>query len=163
MNGGRYRRLRPVLTAALATAAVAAVGGTLTDLGPWYRSLAKPWWQPPGPAFGIVWTIIYGLATASAATGWRAARLPATREWIIGLFSLNGFLNVLWSMLFFRLRRPDWALTEVCAFWLSIGLLIAFLWRFSRPASLLLAPYLLWVSIAGALNFEVVRLNPAFD
>ena len=35
--------------------------------------------------------------------------------------------------------------------------------RFSRPASLLLTPYLLWVSIAGVLNFEVVRLNPAFD
>ena len=71
-------------------------------------------------------------------------------------------LNVLWSLLFFRLHRPDWALIEVVFLWLSIGVLILFLAKVSRTASALLAPYLVWVSIAAALNYEVVKMNPPF-
>jgi tryptophan-rich sensory protein len=134
----------------------------MTDLGPWYKGLAKPPWQPPDAAFGAIWTAIFACAAASGVMAWRRAASTATREWIIGLFALNGFLNVLWSLMFFRLRRPDWALIEVAGLWLSILLLILFLWRLSRTASALLVPYLIWVSIAAALNFEVVRLNPAF-
>jgi tryptophan-rich sensory protein len=152
-----------VLIAAGAAAAVAAIGGTLTTLGPWYRGLAKPSWQPPDAAFGFIWTLIFALAAASGAIGWRKAPSRARREWLVGLFALNGFLNIFWSLLFFRLHRPDWALTEVVAFWLSILGLITFLARFSWVSAALLAPYLLWVSIASALNFEVVRLNGPFS
>lgn len=162
MKSAADRRLRPAIIGAAAAIAVAAVGGTLTDLGPWYQRLAKPWWQPPGPAFGVIWTVIFAFATASGVTAWREARLNSTRESLIGLFALNGFLNVFWSLLFFRLHRPDWALWEVAGFWLSIAALMIVLARFSRLASLLLAPYLIWVSVAGYLNYEVVRLNPPF-
>ncbi len=155
-------RVRAVLVAAVAALAVAAIGGTMTDLGPWYRALAKPPWQPPDAAFGLIWTVIFALAAASGAIGWRAAPSRENREWTIGLFALNGFLNVLWSLLFFHLHRPDWGLMEVGGLWLSVGLLIVFLVRFSRPAAGLLAPYLVWVSIAAALNEEVVRLNGPF-
>jgi tryptophan-rich sensory protein len=72
------------------------------------------------------------------------------------------FLNVLWSLLFFRLRRPDWALVEVGFLWLSILALMIVLFRYSRLAGLLLLPYLVWVGFAGALNFAVVRLNGPF-
>jgi len=162
VNPLRAPRIRAVVVAAISATAVAAIGGTMTDLGPWYRSLNKPSWQPPDAAFGAVWTAIFACATASSVIAWRRARSAATREWIIGLFALNGFLNVLWSLLFFRLRRPDWALIEVAGLWVSILLLILFLLRLSRTASVLLAPYIVWVSIAAALNFAVVRLNPAF-
>ena len=162
MNLLRAPRVRAVVVAAISATAVAAIGGTMTDLGPWYRSLNKPSWQPPDAAFGPVWTAIFACAAASSVIAWRRARSAATREWIIGLFALNGFLNVLWSLLFFRLRRPDWALIEVAGLWVSILLLILFLLRLSRTASVLLAPYIVWVSIAAALNFAVVRLNPAF-
>ncbi len=162
MNLWRAPRTRAVVVAAICATAVAAVGGTMTDLGPWYRGLAKPPWQPPDAAFGPIWTAIFACAAASGVIAWRQAKSAATREWIIGLFALNGFLNVLWSLLFFRLRRPDWALMEVGGLWLSILLLMIVLARLSRTASGLLAPYLVWVSIAAALNFEVVRLNPAF-
>jgi tryptophan-rich sensory protein len=162
LNPARAPRLRAVLVAAAAALAVAAIGGTVTDLGPWYRGLAKPPWQPPDAAFGAIWTTIFALAAASGAIGWRAARFSATREWMIGLFALNGFLNVFWSLLFFRLRRPDWALVEVTSLWLSVAVLIVFFRRFSPLSGWLLAPYLLWITIAAALNFEVVRLNPPF-
>ena len=81
---------------------------------------------------------------------------------MIGLFALNGFLNLLWSLLFFRLHRPDWSLIEVAALWLSIVGLIIFTARHSRFAGILLTPYLIWVSLASVLNFEIVRLNGPF-
>ena len=162
MNPLGAARIRAVAIAAISATAVAAVGGTMTDLGPWYRALAKPPWQPPDAAFGVIWTAIFALAAASGVIAWRHARTAAGRECIIGLFALNGFLNVLWSLLFFRLKRSDWALMEVAGLWLSILLLIVFLVRLSRTAGALLVPYLAWVSIAAALNFEVVRLNPPF-
>ena len=75
---------------------------------------------------------------------------------------MNGFLNILWSLLFFRLQRPDWGLLEVGPFWLSIAALMIFIWRFSRLGSLLLAPYLVWVSIASLLNYQIVHMNGPF-
>lgn len=89
-------------------------------------------------------------------------RTGPEREWLVGLFSLNGFLNILWSLLFFQLHRPDWSLVEVCFLWLSVVSLIIFTARHSRLAGMLLTPYLVWVSPASVLNFDVVRLNAPF-
>ena len=63
--------------------------------------------------------------------------------------------------MFFRLRRPDWALYEVPFLWLSI-LLPMLLPPMSGIASLLLVPYLSWVSFAAYLNLTIVRLNRPF-
>jgi tryptophan-rich sensory protein len=141
---------------------VAALGGTLTDIGPWYLALAKPPWQPPGWLFGPVWTLIFACCAWSFADAWVSARTPATRATILWLFGANMVLNVAWSALFFYWRRPDWALIEVVLLWLSIAGLIVALKPVSRRAAALLAPYLAWVTIAAVLNWEVVRLNGPF-
>ncbi|AUX71027.1 TspO protein [Porphyrobacter sp. HT-58-2] len=152
----------PVTVATVAALCVAALGATVTDLGPWYQGLAKPGWNPPDVVFPIGWTVIYALITVSAITAWRAARTSAQAEWVIGLFAFNGFLNITWSLIFFRLQRPDWAFAEVILLWLSILALIIYCGRFSKQAALLLLPYLGWVSFAGALNWAVVELNAPF-
>ena len=85
-----------------------------------------------------------------------------TGDTLIGLFALNGFLNILWSLLFFRMQRPDWAFAELLLLWLSVGALVIFCGRQSRFAGLLLVPYLVWVTIAGALNWQIVELNGPF-
>ena len=77
-------------------------------------------------------------------------------------FAINLSLNIMWSLLFFRLQRPDFALYQVPFLWLSIAVLIALMWRYSRTSSLLLVPYLLWVSFAAYLNFTIVQLNAPF-
>jgi len=157
------RRAQPILVAALAALGVLVLGGLATDLGPWYRSLEKPAWQPPDWLFGPVWTLIFGFAVAAAVTAWWATPERAQRLRIVWLFALNGALNVLWSVLFFRLQRPDWALVEVGFLWLSIVVLIVVLARHSTTASWLLVPYLAWVSFAGWLNWAGVRLNYPFQ
>lgn len=154
---------KPVVVAALAAIALAVLGGLSTDIGPWYRSLRQPAWKPPDAWFGPIWTTIYALAAIAAVLGWRRARNAHEREWMLGFFAANAFFNVLWSLLFFRLRRPDWALAEVVLLWLSIVVLIVWLWRFSKPSAWLLTPYLAWVSLASYLNYEVVRLNGPFN
>ena len=151
----------PILAAAGAASLVLLLGGLMTDLGPWYQSLKVPGWKPPDWLFGPMWTVIFGLWAFAAYIAWQHAPTRSLREWMLVCLTLNGFLNVLWSALFFRLHHPDWALIEVVLLWLSILLLIFVLGRASRLAALLLVPYLAWVSIAGALNLSVVRLNYA--
>jgi len=150
-----------VLAAGAAAIVVAVLGSSMTDIGPWYQSLEKPSFQPPDWAFGPAWTLIFALAALAGVTAWRAAD-GVGRDWIIGLFALNGFLNVLWTMLFFRLQRPDWALIEVGVLWLSVLALLLYLRRFSRVAGLLIVPYLLWVTFAGVVNYQIVQLNGPF-
>ncbi|RIA56710.1 TspO/MBR family protein [Dichotomicrobium thermohalophilum] len=150
-----------VLAAGAAAVVVAVLGSTMTDIGPWYQSLEKPSFQPPDWAFGPAWTIIFALAALAGVTAWRAAD-GVSREWIIGLFALNGTLNVLWTVLFFRLQRPDWALIEVVFLWLSVLALLVYLGRFSKLAGALIVPYLLWVAFAGVVNYQIVQLNGPF-
>ncbi|MDZ4138441.1 MAG: TspO/MBR family protein [Erythrobacter sp.] len=152
----------PVAVATAAALCVAALGATVTDLGPWYQALEKPGWNPPDVLFPMGWTLIYALITIAGITAWRAAPSAAVSEWIIGLFALNGFLNISWSLIFFRLQRPDWAFYELTLLWLSILVLIIYCGRFSKTAAALLVPYLAWVSFAGALNWSVVQLNAPF-
>ncbi len=155
-------RWRPIAIAAGSALLVAVLGALMTDLGPWYAGLKQPPWKPPDWAFGPIWTTIFALAAAAGVIGWRRATSRAQRESMLVLFAANGFLNVLWSLLYFRLHRPDWSLYEVPFLWLSVLALMLLLWRFAKPAAWLLAPYLAWVSIAAALNWETVRLNGPF-
>ncbi len=153
----------PALVVATAvTLIVAVAGGMLTEIGPWYNSLRFPAWKPPNWAFGPVWTVIFAFSIASAVTAWAAAAPGFQRTMLIVLFLLNASLNVLWNILFFTLRRPDWALIETALLWLSVAALMAFIWPISPVASLLLAPYIVWVSIAGALNRAIVQRNAPF-
>jgi tryptophan-rich sensory protein len=82
---------------------------------------------------------------------------------LITLYAINGFLNITWSLLFFQLQRPDWAVIEVIFLWLSVGSLILYTWRRSIIGAVLLIPYLLWVTFAGYLTMTIVRLNGPFS
>jgi benzodiazapine receptor len=141
---------------------VAGVGAWLTDISGWYHALRKPAWQPPDWLFGPAWTVILALASLSFCLAWRNAQDRESKLMIVALFCANGILNVAWSPLFFRWRRPDWALREVPLLWLSILAPIVLLAQFSATASLLLVPYLIWVSFAAVLNLAIVRLNAPF-
>jgi tryptophan-rich sensory protein len=152
----------PILVAAIAACAVAAVGGLATEIGPWYRQLRKPSWQPPDWAFAPAWTLIFSLTAWAGVLGWWHAPDDAARATVIAAFAANGVLNMLWSVLFFKLRRPDWALLEVVLLWLSIAVLIATLAALSTLGAWLLVPYLLWVSFAAYLNLTIFRLNRPF-
>lgn len=152
----------PILIAGSLALITAVVGGTITVLDDWYYSLQQPAWAPPGYMFGVIWTAIFAMIALAGVLAWERAPTRRDVEITLGLFALNGFLNLLWSFLFFRLQRPDLALYELAALWLSIAALILFCGRFSKGAAALLVPYIVWVTIAGALNYQVVALNGPF-
>lgn len=155
------RMSTPVIVAVAVAIFLGVGGGLLTPIGPWYRELKKPSWQPPDWAFGPIWTTILGLAAWSAVIAWNAAA-PDQQRTVIILFATNAVFHFLWSPLFFKARRPDWALIEVVFLWASLVALIAGLWPISPFASALIVPYLVWVSIAAYLNWTIVQLNGPF-
>jgi translocator protein len=156
------RAWKPVAIAAAAALFVAALGGLMTELGTWYYSLKQPPWKPPDWVFGPAWTTLFALMAAAGVTGWRHAPDRRSRDTLLALFALNAFLNVLWSLLFFRLQRPDWSLIEVPFLWLSILALIVVVARYATLAAWLLVPYLAWVAFAALLNWQTVKLNGPF-
>jgi benzodiazapine receptor len=152
-----------VAVATVLVGAVAVLGGLATEVGDWYESLTFPSWRPPNWLFGPAWTLIFFLTAASGVLAWEEAPDDDARLWLLALFLVNAALNVAWSPLFFKLRRPDWALVELVFLWLSIVSLIIAIGAISSFSAALLAPYFLWVSFAGFLNWTMVKLNKPFE
>lgn len=148
----------PVLIAIAWAVGTAALGAALTPLTPWYRGLERPWFQPPDWAFGPAWTLIFALSAFGFVRAWRAG----AGRLLLVLFVVNGLLNAGWSLLFFTLQRPDWAMIEVVPLWLSILAMILEARRHDRRAAQLIAPYLAWVTFAACLNWAIIRLNAPF-
>jgi translocator protein len=140
----------------------AIAGGLLTEIGPWYKTLNNPKWKPPDWAFGPIWTVIITLAVIAGILAWRQTTTPFDRQHLLLSFGVNCVLNAGWSGLFFKLRRPDWALVETCFLWASIIWMMFAIYPLSTTAALLLVPYLIWVSIASVLNWKIVQLNKPF-
>ena len=146
------------LVAAVCAVAVAAAGGIATKTDDWYRSLRVPAWKPPDWAFGPIWAVIFALTASSGVLAWTSD--PGARPLLALAFAANGLLNIAWSVVFFRVRRPDWALGEIALLWLSVAALMLVVGRASPFAGWLNLPYLLWVSTAAYLNLRIVQLNP---
>jgi benzodiazapine receptor len=152
----------PITVAAITTLLVLGIGAWMTTIGPWYENLRKPSWNPPNWIFGPAWTVILGLAAWSGVLAWTNAFTNADQLRVIVLFGVNIFFHMLWSPLFFNLRRPDWALIEIPFLWLSIVVLMLGLAPLAHASAWLLLPYVLWVTFAAFLNLTIVRMNRPF-
>lgn len=137
--------------------AAAAVGGFFLP-GEWYASLRKPAWNPPNWIFGPVWTALYVTMAIAAWLVWRRGGFAGQRV-ALSLYLAQLFFNALWSPLFFGLHNPGLAFVDLVLLWLVlVGTTVAF-WKARVVAGALLAPYLAWVTFAGALNFALWMLN----
>jgi tryptophan-rich sensory protein len=130
--------------------------GGLFPPGPWYRTLNKPPWTPPDWLFPVAWTTLY---ICMAAAGALAAGQPGS-DVALALWGLQIALNGLWTPVFFGLRRIRLGMGVLAALWLAVAATLAALWQVDWRAGALFVPYLTWVTIAGALNLSVWRLNP---
>ena len=140
--------------------AAAGLGSLATtpQIPGWYAGLEKPFFSPPNWLFGPVWTVLF---LAMAVAGWMVWRRRGFSGAPVAftLFGAQLVLNVLWSVLFFGLQSPGAALIEIVVLWIFIlATLLAFS-KVSRNASLLLVPYLAWVTFAAVLNLAIWYLN----
>jgi len=129
--------------------------------GSWYYTeLRKPSWNPPDWLFPPVWTVLFVLMGVSLSMVLDTGKDKKALDSAAKLFGLQLFLNLGWSASFFGARSPLAGFVEILVLWAAIVATITVFARVSRPAALLLVPYLLWVSFASYLNFTILRLNP---
>lgn len=145
------------LFACFAAAAIGAIASS--NAGGFYQQLALPAWAPPGSWFGPVWTVLYALMAIAAWLVWRTGGFRHAGGALL-LFIVQLAVNALWTWLFFGWRLGMLALVEIILLWVLILMTMAAFWRVNKTASILLAPYLLWVSFATALNYAIWQANP---
>ncbi len=141
----------------LAACGAAAATGAMFQPGEWYRSLSKPRWTPPDWLFPVAWTVLYLSMSVAAA---RVAMVAGTGQ-ALALWSVQIALNTLWTPVFFGLRRIGAGLVVLALLWLAVAATMLAFWQVDRIAGLLFVPYLVWVSVAGALNRSVWVRNAA--
>lgn len=78
----------------------------------------------------------------------------------MALWSLQIALNALWTPVFFGLQRIKLGMYVLIALWVAVAASVIAFWQVDWIAGLLFLPYLVWVSVAGALNASVWQLNP---
>jgi translocator protein len=124
----------------------------------WYAQLDKPAFTPPSWVFGPAWTLLYILMAVAAWRVWWLAGFGGARG-ALTLFFLQLALNAGWSVVFFGLRAPGWALLEIALLWIAIVATTWAFFRHSRLAGALMVPYIAWVTFAAALNAAIWQLN----
>jgi tryptophan-rich sensory protein len=142
----------------LAACGAAGATGAMFEPGEWYRDLDKPVWTPPGFVFPLVWMSLY---VAMSYAAMRVALTDGAAQ-ALALWAVQIAFNTLWSPVFFGLKRMRAAMIVLGCLWVAVALTMVSFYLQDPLAGLLMAPYLLWVTIAGALNLSVWRRNPQF-
>lgn len=141
-----------------AVVAVAAIGSAITASATdttWFRSLDTPPWYPPAAAFGVVWTILYALIAVAGWRTWRFGGGPSA----IAAWAGQLALNLAWTVVFFGLHRPGWALGVILALIGAITIAFDRARAVDRVSGWLLAPYLAWTTFALSLNLAIAFVN----
>ena len=145
----------------VACSGVAFFAGIMTRLqiATWCSSLTKAGWRPPNWLFGPVWTILYALM---AIAGWRvwSAPLSKWRSIALRVFMVQLVLNFLWSPVFFNLHLIGTVVVIIFLRLLSLLLFVGKARKVDGYAASLFIPYVLWVSLAAALNYTIWTMNP---
>jgi len=131
---------------------------TASSIPTWYAALNKPSFNPPNWIFAPVWIFLYILMGISFYLIWRKSDIP-NFGLLMSVFIFQLVLNAFWTIIFFGLKSPLYAFIEIVVLWVSILYCIITFYRVSKTASVLLIPYLLWVSFAAVLNFSLWKLN----
>lgn len=135
------------------------LGGLFTEKGvqsEWSNNLVKAPWTPPGWVFGAAWSLIMICLSFYMAYLWN---LATDKKLLIGLFALQWILNVSWNPVFFHYHNVPGALIIIIALMLLVGFMLFYYRPVLQVASLLLAPYLIWLVIATSLNLYILIKN----
>ncbi|MDC6365519.1 MULTISPECIES: TspO/MBR family protein [Flavobacteriaceae] len=133
---------------------------TQSSVNDWYFTLQKPSFNPPNEVFAPVWSILYVLMGISAGIVWSKGFHHIWVKTALYHFGFQLLFNALWSIVFFGLKSPSWALLVILGLLSLIMLTIRWFKVVSKVAAYLLIPYLLWVLFAALLNYKIWELNP---
>jgi len=132
---------------------------TQSSISDWYVSLNKPSFNPPNWIFAPVWTTLYVLMGIAAGIIWNKGSYHKWVKTALYHFMFQLIFNAAWSIVFFGMRSPGYALLVIIILLILIVLTIRWFRIINKTAALLLIPYLLWVSFATILNYSIWVLN----
>ncbi len=130
---------------------------TYNTIGTWYSQLVRPGFTPPGWLFGPVWVVLYTMMGVASYIIWEKDTSDSRDA--IGVYAVQLVLNTFWSILFFGLRNPLYALIEIIVLWVAISYTIYKFYELDEVAAYLMVPYIIWVTFAAVLNYSVYVLN----
>lgn len=132
---------------------------TVSSIGNWYNLLNQPSFRPPNWIFGPTWATLYTLMGISLYWVWTKGTKKKKDGGTLGLFVIHLVLNASWSIIFFGLHNILLSLVNIVALWILIVMVIIGFYRIDKKSSLILLPYLAWVSFATLLNYNIWLLN----
>ncbi|MEK7514803.1 MAG: TspO/MBR family protein [Patescibacteria group bacterium] len=132
---------------------------TVNAISSWYVYLLRPAFAPPSWVFGPVWVTLFFLMGIAVWLVWERGMRRQDVRVALGIFLIQLGLNTLWSIVFFGLRNPGAAFIEILFLIIAILATMRAFYPISRTATLLLVPYIAWVSFAAYLNWSIYQLN----
>lgn len=124
----------------------------------WYRTIRKPFWNPPAFIFGPIWTVLYSLLGVASYQIWKSGGGLAQR-WALKLYVAQLALNFLWPLVFFNTHNLALScLVNLSLLGTSLATQGAF-YRILPDAGQLLLPYIIWLVFANVLNLTVWQMN----
>jgi translocator protein len=162
MENSKLSEVPKLIAAILIPLVIGFLGSiaTLAEIPTWYAALSKPSWAPPNWLFGPIWTTLYILMGIALFLVWREGLERRDVRFALLIFAVQIVLNLLWSIVFFSYHSLLGGFIMIIVLWLAIFANIIAFYVISKPAGLLLVPYIIWVSIASYLNYSVYLLNP---
>lgn len=142
------------------TAGIIGSFSTAASVKSWYPTLMKPDFNPPSWLFGPVWVTLYAMMGVALFLVWKKGIKKDPGRFAFWFFIVHLFVNASWSLIFFGLQSPLFALVVIAVLWQMIAVLLYHFYRINKIAGLLLVPYFLWVSFATVLNSFIWTLNP---
>ncbi len=155
------RDILKLVVSIIACLAAGAIGSIFTRsaIPTWYATLEKPAFNPPNWLFAPAWALLYLLMSIAAFLVWRRGLENRQVRIALIVFLIQLILNALWSVVFFGLESPLYGLIVISALWVAILFTVLKFYRISSVASVLMWPYLLWVTFAAVLNVSIWLLN----
>ncbi len=138
------------------TCGAAGATGAMFSPGEWYDKLDKPSWTPPDWVFPVAWTSIYLLISFAGA---RVAGLDGS-GYALAFWAMQAAFSTLWTPIFFGLHRLKGALYVMAPLWLAVLAATVTHFQLDLWAGLAFVPFLIWVTVAAALNYTVWQMNP---
>ena len=124
----------------------------------YYETINKPSYAPHKKIFPVVWTFLYILMGVSYIILYFS---PATfgKFFALPTFYLQLILNILWPFIFFKFKKIAPAFVISILLFLMVLLMTKLFFGISITLGILQIPYLVWLTFAVKLNFDIMRLN----
>ena len=123
-----------------------------------YKNLKKPSFVPKAIVFKIVWPILYILMFCSFFTI-ISKESSFIKKISLILFIIQLFLNIIWSPVFFALKKIKRAFVIAVLMTVFAGITAYLFYKISKMAGLLFIPYIIWLIFACVLNYKFLKLN----